>query len=177
MSSLDIIITIVVGIGVLWGVKSGIVRQVLGIAGLVASIVLGFLYMEPVGAMVASLLTIEGNMAVLAGFGSVFLAVQLGFTIIIRIIQKMIGVLKLGLVDRMVGGVVGGFSASLFLSILFWFMLGMGVPAPTAQESSRFYSPVSEILPGAWDYAAKAFPDLEGLPERFGLDLDQPSDL
>lgn len=173
MNSTDIFILIVVGLGVLWGVKSGVVRQVLGMAGLIAAFLLGFLFMESTGAHIEGLVPVDGNVAALAGFGGIFLAVQIIVMILIRVIQKMIGVLKLGLVNRLIGSVVGGLSASLLLSIIFLFMIGFGVPSPQAQESSRFYGTVSELVPKTWELAAETFPQLEGLPERFGLDPDR----
>ena len=173
MNSTDIFIIIVVGLGALWGVKSGVVRQVLGIAGLIAAFVLAFMLMEPVGGFLSNQLPLEDQAATLAGFGGVFLVVQLVVMILIRLIQKLIGVLKLGLLNRILGALVGGLSAGLLLSIIFLFMMSFGVPSLGAQQASCFYGITSELLPRSWDMAASIFPQLDGLPERFGIDLDQ----
>ncbi|MDE2731331.1 MAG: CvpA family protein [Bacteroidota bacterium] len=179
MNSTDIFILIVMGIGVVWGLRSGVVRQVLGLAGLIACFVLGFLFMETAGAFIATLLPIDDNVAVLVGFAGTFLAVQIVVMILIRGIQKIIGALKLGAVNRMIGGGVGALFSGLLLSIIFVFMAGFGVPSPQAQQASRFYGPISNMLPRTWEFATGMFPQIDGIPERFGLDperLSEPED-
>ena len=179
MNSTDIFILIIVGIGVVWGLRSGVVRQVLGMAGLIASFVLGFLFMETAGAFIAGLVPIDDNLAALVGFAGIFLAVQIVVMFLIRGIQKMIGVLKLGALNRIIGGAFGALSSGLLLSIIFVFMAGFGVPSPQAQQASRLYAPVSELLPKTWEFATGMFPQIEGIPERFGLDperLSEPED-
>lgn len=169
MPYVDIVIVIVVGLGIIWGAKSGVARQVLGIAGLISSFILAFLFMEPVGSFLATQLPLEGHVASLAGFGAVFLLVKVVVMILIRIVLKMIGVLKLGLFDRMIGAAVGGLSAGLLLSIASLFMAGLGQPSDAALETSYLYDMTSELLPRTWDYVTSIFPQLDGLAERFGI--------
>ena len=176
MGLTDLFILILVGLGVLWGLKSGVVRQVLGLAGLITASVLAVMYMEPVGGFLADQFDIGSDMAALVGFAGVFLAVQLLVMILIRLIMKVVNVLKLGLVNRVIGGLVGGIFASLLLSIIFNFMLSFDVPSPLARENSRFHGIVTEFLPKSWDFVASAFPQVEGWPEKLGLDPAESSD-
>ena len=173
---MDLVILVVLALGLLLGLKTGLIRQVLGLAGIVCAFILGFIYMEPVGTFLRERFDASAQFAPIAGFAAVFLSVQVGVLILVRLLQTVIGVLKLGLVNRLLGGVLGGFSAALVLSILFRLLAPTGVLPDQALKNSQLYGPVSSILPEAWELAVSTFPGIMELSERFGVESPEPAD-
>ncbi len=167
MQIVDIIILVVVGLGILVGLKTGLIRQVVGLAGLVGAFILAFIFMENVAALLIQRLDISVQIASITGFAVVFLGVQVGVLALTRLLQTVIGALKLNLFNRALGGALGGFSAVLVLSILFNILAPMGVPSTENRFASKFYEPVSDVLPGAWGMAVSVFPGIMELSDRF----------
>lgn len=171
MNTLDFIILIALAGGLVVGLRAGLIKQVLSFAGLIVAFVLSFQLMKPVGAMAAGSLGISNDIAPLVGFVLVFLAVQVAVFALIRSLQAIVGALKLSGVNRLLGGAVGAFKASLALSVLFLVLGNLEVPSEETQEESAFYEPVATMVPATWDYLAEAVPQLEQVSERFGNEV------
>ena len=173
MNTLDFIILIVLAGGLVVGLRAGLIKQVLSFAGLIVAFVLSFQLMKPVGAMAAGSLGISNDIAPLVGFVLVFLAVQVAVFAVIRSLQALVGALKLSGVNRLLGGAVGAFKASLALSVLFLVLGNFEVPSEETREESAFYEPVATMVPATWDYLAEAVPQLEQVSERFGNEVKE----
>ena len=168
MHTLDVLILIMLAIGLMRGFATGVIRQAASIVGLLAAFVLSVQLMEPTGVLVTESLDVSPSVAPLVGFVLVFLAVQVAVFALARIVENLVGALRLTVVNRVLGGVVGAFKAALALSVLFLVIGSFGVPEEPAQEASLFYDPVSSALPAAWDYVSDRLPEVERLSEKFG---------
>ncbi len=172
MNTLDLIILIAMTGGLIVGLRAGLIKQVLSFAGLIVAFVLSLQLMKPVGDMAAGSLGISDDIAPLVGFVLVFLAVQVAVFALIRSLQALVGALKLSGVNRLLGGAVGAFKASLALSVLFLVLGYLQVPSEETQEESAFYEPVATMVPATWDYLASAVPQLEQVSEQFGKEVE-----
>jgi membrane protein required for colicin V production len=103
----------------------------------------------------------------------VFLVVQLAVFALIRVLESVIGALKLTAVNRVLGGAVGVFKACLALSVTFLVLGYMDVPSEETKQSSTLYTTVSTLMPKAWDYAATAVPQLEKVSSQFGKEIQE----
>ena len=168
MNMVDIFVLVIVALGVITGLRSGLIRQVLGFAGLIAAFVFGVIFMDNVGAAISGRFGMPEDLAPLVGFALVFVAVEVGVFLIVRLVTAVIGVLHLTIVNRALGGVLGAFKAGLVLSILFYLMGYIGLPSVSAQSESMFYAPVSTIMPSAWNFVTDTFPQVVELSDRFG---------
>ena len=168
MNTLDLIILGFLGGGIVIGIRSGLIKQVLGFVGLLLAFLLGYQLMEPAGALVRDSLGLSPDIAPLLGFALVFLAVQVLVFAAVRMIEALVGVLRLSSVNRLLGGAVGAAKAALVLSVAFVVLAGMHVPSEDTRKESRLYMPVASVLPEAWAYAEALFPQLESLADRFG---------
>ncbi len=167
MNLLDLVILIVLAGGLALGLRSGMVKQIASIVGLVLAFILGVQFMGPVGDVAAQSLGISATIAPLIGFGLVFLAIQVGIMLGVRAIEGLIGALKLTFLNRLLGGVVGMFKGALALSIAFLALIPFGLPAEYSRSASSLYGPVMQTLPGAWNYMSERFPDVQNLSEYF----------
>ena len=168
MSVLDALILVVLAAGLLRGFSTGIIRQVIGVAGLLFAFILGLQLMHPTGAAVSGSLGVSPSVAPLVGFVLVFLAVQVAVFALTRFVETLAGVLRLTVVNRLLGALFGVFKAAIVLSVLFLILAYFGVPGSNVRQGSAFYEPVASVLPGAWDYMSERMPEVERLSDRFG---------
>jgi len=173
MNTLDLIILAMLAGGLVIGLRSGLIKQVVGFVGLIVAFALALHLMRTVGAMAAESLGISPDIAPLVGFVLVFLVVQLAVFALIRILESLIGALKLTAVNRFLGGAVGVFKACLVLSVTFLVLGYLGIPSDATKQSSSLYATVSTLMPKAWDYAATALPQLEKVSSQFGKEIQE----
>lgn len=167
MNLLDVFILLVVAGGLALGVRSGLIKQIASIIGLVLAFILGVQLMRPVGAAVSQSLGVSESIAPLIGFGLVFLAIQIGVMLGVRAIEGLVGALKLTFVNRLLGGVFGAFKVTLVLSIVLLALIPLGVPGDDTRTTSELYEPVMKTLPGAWNFMSERFPEVQSLSEYF----------
>ena len=168
MNSLDFLILAALAGGLVVGLRSGLIKQALSFVGMLAAFVLSLHLMAPVGTMVSGSLGVSEDIAPLVGFVLVFLAVQVGVFGLTRLLETIIGALKLSWANRLLGGAVGAFKAGLILSVVFLVLGYLNVPGEQTRNESAFYAPISTVMPEAWDYVSEAFPQLVQVSERFG---------
>ena len=168
MTTLDVIIGILLAGGIVAGLRSGMIRQVLSIVGVVAAFLLGTQLMHTAGAMAETSLGISEDIAPLVGFVLVFMAVQLAVFVLGRLMEAVVGALKLGPINRLLGGGVGAFKAALILSIAFLVLGGFGVPTEETRDASALYEPVAGVIPYTWEYVVEAFPHVEEFTDEVG---------
>ncbi len=168
MNTLDLLIVIVLAGGLALGFRSGLIKQAVGFAGLVLAFVLSLHLMQAVGGMLTDSLGISKDIAPLVGFVLVFLLVEVAAFAVVRLVEALVGALRLTTVNRFLGGAVGAFKAAIVMSVVFLVLGKLQVPSEQTRQASALYAPVSTVLPTAWDYVTAAFPQFESLAERFG---------
>lgn len=173
MATLDLLILLALAAGVVAGLRSGMIRQVLSFAGLIVAFLLAMQLMQTAGAMAVASLGIADEIAPLVGFVLVFLAVQLAVFVLGRLLEAVIGALKLGFFNRVLGGGVGAFKAAVSLSVLFLVLGSFQIPSEEARAESTLYAPVATVLPAAWDYVGEAFPHVDSLTTGVGEQIQE----
>lgn len=182
LSALDWFILIVLAGGLVRGFVVGAVRQVVSLVGLLVAFLFALQFMRPVGALLAQSFGFAESLEPFVGFLVLFAGVQLLFLALSRLFEHVLDVLSLTLLNRAAGGAVGGVKAALLLSLLFFVLAAMEVPAPETRKQSVLYEPVAEVLPRAveatsgWLPAAKKATDEWGEQLRPQLDPQPRSD-
>ena len=142
MSILDIILAVPMLALIFMGWRKGIVREVATLAGVLA----GIWAAVHLSQMVAELLNLNGENAVLAAFlvcfvGALVLAWMLG-----RIVESLLKAGNLSILNRVAGAVLGMLKALCILSVLLntIVMLDTGemILKPEQKENSILYKPV-----------------------------------
>lgn len=170
---LDILILLILVAGIARGFSTGLVRQVAGFIGFLLAFIISVRLMHFIGPMIVDSLGISPSLGPLIGFLTVFLIIQIIVLIIIRMIEGVIGALKLTGVNRFLGGIVGAFKAVLVLSVAFLILHQFDIPTEDTREESSLYAPVSSVLPEAWDFVTRSFPEVKRLSETFGDRLEE----
>ncbi|MEM9664767.1 MAG: CvpA family protein [Bacteroidota bacterium] len=167
MELLDLLIMGGLALGAVRGTATGLVRQVAGVLSMILAFTIAVYLMNPAGQMLAQSLNISMSIAPVAGFVVVFVVIQLAVYAVTRGIEKMVGALKLSMVDRALGGVFGAAKAALALSVLFLVLGRFGVPASVSQSNSALYGPIASAVPATWSFFSDRLPEIQAFAEQF----------
>ena len=147
---LDILIAAAVVAGAVHGFATGAIKQVASLFGILLSFILAMNLMHSVGAAIHGWIAASPDIAPLVGFIAVFAFVQLAIILAVKVVERIIGALKLGSLNRIAGTGIGAAKAALALSVAFLALGSVGFPTEESREGSRLYPAVSAALPVAW---------------------------
>lgn len=170
LHSLDFLILLALAIGVVRGVWTGAVHQIISILGVVLAVILAIELMRPVGELIGSALGISDALWPAVGILAVFVVIQIIAFFATRMIESLIKILRLTVANRAVGGAVGLGKAALLLSVLFVVLAFFDVPQEEDRRRSALYPYVAGVLPESWDYVSEHLPLIRSLSERIGVE-------
>jgi membrane protein required for colicin V production len=139
MTLLDGAILVVLLVSVGFGVSRGFVREVLGLAGLVAGVVVAGLYAAAVAAPLERWLPPTAARAV--AFAGLLFGVLLVAALIGHLLTKMLEAVKLSLPNRLLGGVFGLARGALLVVALLAAVDLLGVDPRPWVDGSRLGGP------------------------------------
>lgn len=172
MNSVDIVIIIALLVGVVRGFSSGIIRQVAGIVGIVLSLLFALHLMGPLGDQFSETTGWATGFTAVLAFLVVFVAIQIGMFFAARLIDRVVGLLRLTILNRVAGGIFGGLKAALLVSVFLIILRVLGLPSEDARRSSVLYEPVASLVPETWDVAARHLPAVKQFSNEFGRGVD-----
>jgi len=161
---LDILIGVPMIIFTVLGLRDGIVRKLVALVVLIIGLILGQIYMRPVGSYLADHTNIDPSNATMYGFLTIYMSLAILQGILYRVLT---GGYKLGGVADRIGGIVVGFiEGAVFLSSLLFIFAMSGFPSRDVARDSRFYKPIVNIAPEILDFTSTTGPEtLENLKE------------
>jgi len=156
MNSLDIIFAVFLAIFVFIGILRGFFREVLGLVGVIGGIILGFVGFEPFASLLNRYLPgIPSFVWPFLCFILIFIAVYLGCRLLAHILSRISEKIYLGWLNRLLGGLVGGFKGALFISVVL-LLIGF-LPVQGAlihvKNQSKLYGPLQNLLSDIYDIA------------------------
>lgn len=158
LSHLDLILLAVIGLGIWRGMSTGATRQVVGAVGLVVAFWVGAVLMEPAGHLVVESVGLSPRIAPVAGFIVVFSGVLAALAGVTHFARKALDSLRMGFVDKGLGGILGGIRAALVLSVLLLVLGGAALPGSDrliggeeGAQRSILYEPVRSLAPTLWE--------------------------
>ena len=165
MQTIDIIIVVLLVIGLIGGLRDGLVKQVAGLAGLIGGLLLGRAFYMPLGEWMASVLSISDEAARITAFILILVIVPLLFSLVGWLVSKLLKAICLGWINRLLGGLVGVLKFALLAGVLITgvelFDKHGAIVPEDKKEASIFYYPI---------YDATSF-FFDGIKEEFkGLD-------
>ena len=165
MQTIDIIIAVLLVIGLIGGLRDGLVKQVAGLAGLIGGLLLGRAFYMPLGEWMASVLSISDEAARITAFILILVIVPLLFSLVGWLVSKLLKAICLGWINRLLGGLVGVLKFALLAGVLITgvelFDKHGAIVPEDKKEASIFYYPI---------YDATSF-FFDGIKEEFkGLD-------
>lgn len=142
MTILDIILALPLCIFIFLGWKKGLVREIATLVG----ILVGIWASIHLSQQVAPLLGLDGESAVLIAFIVIFLVALILTYLLGRGIEGLMKAVKLSVVNRLAGGVLGAVKALCILAVLLNFLVMVDgnekIVKPETKEKSVLYKPV-----------------------------------
>ncbi|MEW6653101.1 MAG: CvpA family protein [Bacteroidota bacterium] len=150
MNYLDYIILVIVVVGFILGFKDGLVRKIIGLAGLILAVVLAFQLGGKVGKLFTSFFIEDDYLAALISGVIIFLGVLLIASIIKRIIHPADKVSNL--INQTLGGLIGVIQILFFASTVCLFLNIFGLPKSVDRNNSTFYNTVLNLIPKTTEF-------------------------
>lgn len=159
MDWLSLLILVFVGLTAIVGLRQGLVRQVLGLAGLIAAVILALQYYDRVGDVFLSYFVISRGMANVLGFAAICVGVGLAVWIVEWVWGRLVRYTPVSLVDSIGGAVFGLVKGAVIVAVVLLVLYALpfeGVrevidSSTLAREfldvSPMIYDRIEEVLP------------------------------
>ena len=165
MQTIDIIISVLLVIGLISGLRDGLVKQVAGLAGLIGGLLLGRAFYMPLGEWMASVLGISDEAARITAFILILVIVPLLFSLVGWLVSKLLKAICLGWINRLLGGLVGVLKFALLAGVLITgielFDKHDAIVSVAKKEASIFYYPIYDATSFFFDEIKDEFEDLD----------------
>lgn len=166
MNSFDIVVLVVLGFFTILGIWKGFFREVLGLVGVIGGFVVAMVAFGPVSIILAEKVpAIPATVWPILSFLLLFIATYLLSRLLAGLLSKISQAVKLGWLNRLLGGCFGALKGAVLVSLLLM-LLGFfpmqGFLSGIRQES-RLYEPMQRVVPAlynlstGWSAGSKKF--------------------
>lgn len=149
MNTLDIVLLATAIIGFIIGFKAGLIKQLTLGAGIAIGLLLAVLYHSNAATRIAEMTRWDGWICSVAGFTAILVVSIVALSIIGMVIKWLLSLIFLGILDRILGGLLT--SAFATIAITFTINVSTGIlpnnsiTGETSQMESVLYNKVSKI--------------------------------
>ena len=145
MTTIDIIILVVIGVGVIQGLMKGFVKQLASIVGLIAGLLVARALFASVAEKLAPVLGTSTVIAQILAFVLIRVAVPLGFVLVASFLTKALDAVRLGWLNRWLGSGLGALKYMILIGLAIHVLEYIDpkdemIDATKKQESVLYYS-------------------------------------
>ena len=145
MTTIDIIILVVIGVGVIQGLMKGFVKQLASIVGLIAGLLVARALFASVAEKLAPVLGTSTVIAQILAFVLIWVAVPLGFVLVTSFLTKALDAVRLGWLNRWLGSGLGALKYMILIGLAIHVLEYIDpkdemIDATKKQESVLYYS-------------------------------------
>ncbi len=161
MNYIDFILICLVAVGFLLGYKDGMVRKLIGLAGLFFAIILTYKFSGALGKILEPVFSGELYIAEIVGGFIIFLSTILLVSIIKRIVHPIDKVNKF--VNQLLGGISGAIQIIFFASAFILLLNLFSFPSEKDKKNSFMYGFTENLIPSVLNLfldEGKSFNDL-----------------
>ena len=149
MTTLDIILLVLIGTGAVLGFMKGFLRQLAGLLGLVAGLLVAKALYVHVADEVFSQVTDSVGLARGLAFVAIWLLVPLLFLLVASLLTRLMEAVSLGWLNRLLGAMLGAAKYALVISLLLMVVDHFDTEGVlvnrTEQAASVLYEPVKGL--------------------------------
>jgi len=150
MNYVDVILLTILVIGFALGYKDGIVRKLIGLAGLILAVLLSYIYSDSLGVILTPYFNDDAGLSRVVAAMLIFFGVLGIVSVIKRIVHPADKVNKF--VNQILGGIFGTVQMAFFLSGFLLFFHIFNLPPQNIRDNSRLYKPIYSIIPSTIDF-------------------------
>ncbi|MDO5571266.1 MAG: CvpA family protein [Bacteroidales bacterium] len=145
----DIVILLTVGVGMVAGLKEGIIKEAAGIASLVLGLLAARIFGAELHPFVVQFFNTDDKWTLLVSYFLIFLAVVIAIRLIAHIITKMLELVALGFINKILGAILGGVKYIIFFSLIFNIVelaeTKFPIPGEESRKNSVLYEPICDV--------------------------------
>ena len=149
MTGIDIILLLILGVGVINGIRKGLFVELASLVSLFVGIFAAVKFSGAVGRFFDGHLPEDPKTAAITAFVITFIAVVAGITLLAKFLTKIADFSGLGLVNRIMGAMFGFLRTALVLSVLLCFFQKINfknsLAAKETLDKSMLYNPLLEV--------------------------------
>lgn len=179
MNWFDLIIIILLVAAFIKGYSKGLIMQLVGLAAIIIAAIFGGKLAAIILPELNNLLDISPNFARVLSFIIAFSLIAFVILLIGGVIQRFIDVIMLGIINRLLGAVIGVGTIMVFLSIILNLILMLdtneSIINERIKEESFFFSRVEAVVPAIVPYLNEDFWN-EYIPENYRKEIESKSD-
>jgi membrane protein required for colicin V production len=149
---IDLFIMSTLMVTLILGLWKGFIRSLTAVAGLVIGIGAAAKYHPEVAPYLGKISSLDPNISKMLSMIIVFIAVQVLFVVLRRILAKLIDVTRLSWLDRALGGAVGAAAGFVIVAAAVQGLL-IVLPESPVVGSSKLVPPVHSLMSKAMTYA------------------------
>ncbi len=160
MNWLDIVIIVVVVIATFWGLRTGIIKAVFSLAGLIVGVILAGRYYVPLSEQLAFIP--QASIAKIVAFAIILVGVMVIAGVLAWLLKGVVSMMMLGWVNRAGGAVFGLVLGAIFCSALLatwvkFFGSGLVTEAFLARVLLDKFPLILGLLPSEFDVVRSFF--------------------
>lgn len=161
MNWLDIVIIVVVVLATFWGLRIGLIKAALSLAGLIVGVILAGRYYIPLSEQLAFIP--QASIAKIAAFAFILIGIMVIAGVLARFLKWTVSILMLGWVNRLGGAVLGFVLGTIFCSALLAIWVKFFGIAGVISKSSltaillHYFPMVLALLPDEFDVVRSFF--------------------
>lgn len=165
LTFIDFLILVPLAVAAFSGFRNGLLREVLGLGGVLLALFLGFRYMRDVSHWLESYISTDEVWLAVLAFILIFGLIFSGMQLLIRFLESILKAALLSVPNKLLGMCFGLFKTALFLSLFLILLLAFEQPSEEARQSSVLYPVVVQVAPMAYDLLAHFYPNTESFAE------------
>lgn len=166
MNKIDVLILIVVGIPALLGLKSGLLKNLLALAGIVLGLFLAVRFYDAFAELFRHFSFLE-KISNIAAFFSIVLVFYFAGILIANKITKINFITSA--VDKIAGAVFGMLQGVVIASLILLFINSFNFIPYDIINDSKFYPHVVDAAPTVFDFISKLFPSVKTFFEEISI--------
>jgi membrane protein required for colicin V production len=150
---IDIIFILIILSFAIHGFIKGLIHELASLAGLIFGIYVSFQFSGILEVYLAEYLRIPEKYTYITSFILIFIVVVITIHLIGKLIEKMIGLIALGLLNKLAGSIFGALKAIVLLSLALLILnhFNMNLISKKKKEDSIFYKPIERVAPLLWE--------------------------
>ncbi|MEO8513857.1 MAG: CvpA family protein [Ignavibacteria bacterium] len=174
MNWIDILIVFIVTLPTWFGFRKGFLRKLLGIAGIIVGFILAIKFYDSVAAILSKVIKENPVFVNVLSF-LIIIGILYGASIwLARFIANMNS--GTGLVDKILGTIVGFIQGLLVASVLLYNLSFADLPSKNTRDNSLLYGTIIKIAPAMFDKVIYYFPGLQDLYHEYKNPVTKPTE-
>lgn len=172
MNAFDIIVLIPLAFFGFTGFKNGLVKELLGLVGIVIAVFLSIHYTDSLTSLLRSL---TGNTSRYLPWISLIIMLVgtlVAFQVLSYLLTGLLSFLALGIPNRILGMLFGLTKSGLVISILLLLLAGVGLPSKKTRTESFTYSYLILLAPAAYNMIAIIYPGAKNYTQTVQKTID-----